>query len=69
MSVLFQHLLFISFNLCHAKAHVQHHEYIITYMILQNITIFYKTSKNELHCARRLACLKSRNIFTHYIPS
>ena len=53
MSMLFQHLLFISFNLHYTKAHVQHHQYIITSMIFTvYIIISYKASKNvEVHYA------------------
>ena len=47
MSLLFQHLLFILFNIHHAKAHVQHHEYIITSMIFTKYHHFYKTSKTR----------------------
>ena len=45
MNILFQHLLFISLNICHTKVHTQHHEYTITLWYLQYITISYKAIK------------------------
>ena len=40
MYMLSQYLLFISLNLYHTKVHVQHHEYIMIYIIF---TIYYNS--------------------------
>ena len=46
MSMLFQHLLFISFKTHHTEAHVQHHEYIKHLQYIQYVTISYQASQN-----------------------
>ena len=68
MNMLFQHILFISLNLHHTKVQVQHHEYIITSMILQYITISYKAIKKLMS---RYTVLEDRPVqitksFAHY---
>ena len=59
MSKLFQHLLFISFNLHHTKAHVQHHKYIITSMIF---TIYYHFLEGTKKLMSRYAVHEDRPV-------
>ena len=70
MYMLFKNLLFISLDLHYTKFQVQHHEYIIIYMIFTIYIITYKAhlfghqSINiEIYCAWRDTCLKPQNIF------
>ena len=66
--MLLDHSLFISLNLQHTKAHVQHHEYTIIniyktspFLIRHNVFGNQKTNV-EVHCTRRKTCLKLQNV-------
>ena len=57
MFMIFQHLLFISSNVYHTNAHMQHQEYIIIYLIciyLQHINMSYKAQRTMFLVIKKL---------------